>query len=250
MQQERTISLIIIGDEIISGKRQDKHLQQVATLLKPKGLMVNKVTMVGDDSDFLTTILQQSFKTNHIVFCFGGIGSTPDDRTRQCAAKALKLPIKRHAKAASIIEQKLGDKAYPQPITMADYPQGAAMIPNFYNQIPGFSIKEHYFMPGFPIMAKDMVAWILNHYYKDLIQPVISEKSIKIINGRESQWVVFMQQFEITHPALKIFSLPTITENDGRNVEIGVAGLEPLITTGYQQIITKAKDLKVNFVEI
>ena len=250
MNKKRKISLIIIGDEILSGKRQDKHLQQAISLLKPRGLSVDLVSMVSDNAALLVETLKQSFQQGNITFCFGGIGSTPDDRTRQSAAQALNLPIERHLKAAKEIEQQMGEKAYPLPITMSDYPQGADMIPNFYNNIPGFSIKEHYFMPGFPIMAKGMMEWVLDTYYQDLIQLVSVEKAIKIIDGKESEWVIFMRDFEIKYPSLRIFSLPTITDNDGRNVELGVEGIEPLVNEGFADIITKAEQLNVIYEEI
>lgn len=250
MNKKYNIGLIIIGDEIMSGKRQDKHLQQAVSLLKPRGLSVDWTMMVGDEGKFLVKTLRQSFKRNHITFCFGGIGSTPDDRTRQSAAEALYLPIERHLQASQEIEKQLGDKAYPLPITMSDYPQGAEMIPNFYNKIPGFSIQEHYFMPGFPIMAKGMMEWVLDTYYQDLTQSISIERAIKIVDGKESEWVVFMQEFEVKYPTLRIFSLPTITDNDGRNVELGVEGLEPVIDKGFADIVMHAKKLKANFAEI
>lgn len=248
--KKTNINLIIIGDEILSGKRQDKHLQQAVSLLKPRGLSVSLVSMVSDDAELLVSTLKQSFQRGNITFCFGGIGSTPDDRTRQSAAKALDLPIERHAQAAKEIEKQMGDKAYPLPITMSDYPKGAGMIPNFYNNIPGFSINEHYFMPGFPVMAKAMMEWVLNTYYQDLTQSVTNEKAIKIVNGKESEWVIFMREFEEKYPDLRIFSLPTITENDGRNVELGVEGIEPLVDEGFTEIIKHAEKLKAEFVEI
>jgi molybdopterin-biosynthesis enzyme MoeA-like protein len=250
MTKNRTISLIIIGDEILSGKRQDKHLQQAISLLKPIGLSVDLVSMVSDNADLLVETLKQSFQQGNITFCFGGIGSTPDDRTRQSAAKALGLSVKRHAKAAKEIINQLGDKAYPLPITMSDYPDGADMIPNFYNNIPGFSINEHYFMPGFPIMAKDMMEWVLQTYYQDLSRPTSIERAIRIVDGKESEWVIFMREFEQQYPILRIFSLPTITENDGRNVELGVEGIEPVVHDGFADILAHAKKLKANFAEI
>jgi molybdopterin-biosynthesis enzyme MoeA-like protein len=250
MTKNKTISLIIIGDEILSGKRQDKHLQQAISLLKPRGLSVDLVNMVSDNAELLVETLKQSFHRGNITFCFGGIGSTPDDRTRQSAAKALNLPIVRHSQAAREIEKKLGEKAYPLPITMSDYPKGSEMIPNFYNKIPGFSINEHYFMPGFPIMAKGMMEWVLDTYYQELSQPMSIERAIKIVDGKESEWVIFMRKFEEKYPSLRIFSLPTITENDGRNVELGVEGIEPLVNDGFADIIAHANELKATFAEI
>ena len=108
------IGLIIIGDEVLSGKRQDRHLMQANALLKPKGLSLSWVKIVGDDPEALVQTFKQSFATGDVVFCCGGIGATPDDRTRQSAAKALDLPIKRHPEAVAEIEAQFGENAYPQ----------------------------------------------------------------------------------------------------------------------------------------
>ena len=102
-------------------------------------------------------------------------------------------------------------------------------------------------MPGFPIMAKGMLEWILNTYYQNLTQSCSVEKAIRIKGGKESEWVIFMREFEQKYPTLRIFSLPTITESDGRNVELGVEGLEPLISEGFTEILNHAKKLKANF---
>lgn len=237
----RRIGLIIIGDEILSSKRQDKHLVQANELLKPRGLSVSWVRMVSDDAELLVETLRQSFATQDIVFCFGGIGATPDDRTRQSAAKALNLPIERHPQAIAEIEAQFGDDAYPQRIHMAEYPKGSDIIPNFFNRVPGFSIQEHYFMPGFPMMAKPMMSWVLNTYYEDLIQPIKVEKAIRLIGGQESEWVDFMENFEARFPQLRLFSLPTISDSGDRSIELGVEGEIEDADNGLKTLIAEAE---------
>lgn len=234
------IGLIIVGDEILSGKRQDKHLAQAASLLRPRGLTISWATIVGDEPKRLTQTLERSFASQDIVFCFGGIGATPDDRTRQCAAKALNLPLERHLQAVKEIEAEFGEAAYPQRIHMAEYPQGAEIIPNFYNRVPGFSIRNHHFMPGFPMMAKPMMEWVLMTYYDQLCSPPKVECAIRLIDGQESEWVEFMQKFELQFPSLRLFSLPKIDEQDRRSIELGVEGLEEEAQAGLEKIIEEA----------
>lgn len=240
MKHKTRIRLLIIGDEILSSKRQDRHLKQACELLKPKGLALSSVTILGDDPELLQQQLERSFASGDIVFCFGGIGATPDDRTRQCAALALGLPIERHPEAVAEIEAQFGEEAYPQRIHMAEYPQGAEIIPNVYNRVPGFSIQNHHFMPGFPMMAKPMMEWVLEHYYVKYFQPVMIEKSIRIFDGQESAWVEFMEQFENDFPSLRLFSLPTIAEDDSRSIELGVEGLEADVLKGLALIVYEA----------
>lgn len=241
MKNQPKIGLIIIGDEILSGKRQDKHLAQANALLHPRGLQLSWVRILGDEPEFLIETLRQSFAQGGWVFCFGGIGATPDDRTRQSAALALNLPIERHPQAVAEIEAQFGSGAYPQRIHMAEYPKGAAIIPNFYNRVPGFSIQNHHFMPGFPMMAKPMMAWVLDHYYADYQKTPTIEKAIRLINGQESDWIDFMQQFELAYPNLRLFSLPSISEDDKRTIELGVEGPEADVLQGYKALIAEAK---------
>jgi len=237
------VGLLIIGDEVLSGKRQDKHLAQANSLLQPRGLSVHWVKIVGDEPDFLTKTLQESFADDSgdtAVFSFGGIGATPDDRTRQSAAAALGLPIERHPEAVAEIEDQFGEEAYPQRIHMAEYPKDAEIIPNFYNRVPGFSIQNHHFMPGFPMMAKPMMEWVLNHYYSDYYQSPTIEKGIKIQNGQESDWVEFMEEFEKQFPTLRLFSLPSIHADETRTIDLGIEGLEADVLKGYKVIIEEA----------
>ena len=84
--------LIIVGDEILSGKRHDKHMSKVIELLSSRGLSLSHVDYVGDDPQCLTKTLQLAFATPGVVFSCGGIGATPDDHTRQSAAAALGVP--------------------------------------------------------------------------------------------------------------------------------------------------------------
>lgn len=241
MQSKPRIGLVIIGDEILSGKRQDKHLVQANALLRPRGLAVGWVKMLSDEPTLLTHELKLSFASNDIVFCFGGIGATPDDRTRQCAADALGVPIERHPEAVKEIEAQFGEQAYPQRIRMGEYPKGARIVPNAYNRIPGFSIQNHYFMPGFPIMAKPMMEWILSTHPQLAYREATVEKGIKIFNGQESEWIDFMQQFEVQFPLLRLFSLPSVHADDSRTIDLGVEGLEDEAQQGYLVIVEEAK---------
>ncbi len=95
----RKFRLIVVGDEILSGKRQDKHMSKLIELLSERGLSLSHVEYVGDDREAITAVLQRSFATDDVVFSTGGIGSTPDDNTRQCAAAALDVPLSLHPQA-------------------------------------------------------------------------------------------------------------------------------------------------------
>jgi molybdopterin-biosynthesis enzyme MoeA-like protein len=145
--------LIIVGDEILSGKRQDKHLPKVIELLAARGLQLDWAEYVGDSPERITATLKRAFACGDIVFSTGGIGATPDDHTRQCAAKALGVELKLHPEAEALIRQRMQDLAKEQGtvylpdapdnihrLNMGVFPAGAQIIPNPYNKIPGFYV--------------------------------------------------------------------------------------------------------------
>jgi molybdopterin-biosynthesis enzyme MoeA-like protein len=219
----QNFGIYIIGDEILSGKREDKHLSQAISILKARGLSLSWAEYLGDDPSRMVASFRRSFATDDIVFSFGGIGATPDDYTRQAAADALNVPIERHAGAVAEIVAQFGeDGAYPKRVIMADFPQGAAMIPNPVNRVAGFSIKSHYFVPGFPAMAWPMMEWVLDTHYSQLFhQTDYLEQSIIVIDGIESKLIDLMNavivQFDV-----KVFSLPKLKPNP--HVELGAKG--------------------------
>jgi molybdopterin-biosynthesis enzyme MoeA-like protein len=95
----RTFGAIIIGDEILSGKRQDKHFARIAELLGQRGLRLSWVEYLGDDRERLTATFKRTMAAGDVVFSCGGIGNTPDDHTRQAVAAALGVGLELHPEA-------------------------------------------------------------------------------------------------------------------------------------------------------
>jgi molybdopterin-biosynthesis enzyme MoeA-like protein len=235
----KTFGIYIIGDEILSGKRQDAHLSKVISLLSARGLQLSWANYLGDIPEQITSSLKASMarskENGDIVFSFGGIGATPDDYTRQCAADAAGVPIERHAGAVAEIEGQFGEGAYPKRVIMAEFPQGADLIPNPVNRVAGFSIHNHYFLPGFPQMAHPMMEWVLDTYYSHLFhQTEYLEESIIIKDGIESQLIDLMNEMLKKYPEIKIFSLPKLKPN--RQVELGAKGKPEQVKQAMQEI--------------
>ena len=217
---------IIIGDEILSGRRADKHLAKVVELLGARGLRLAWARYVGDEPGMLLQTLRESFATGDPVFSFGGIGATPDDRTRQSAAAALGVELALHPEAEVAIRERFGGEITPHRLQLGVFPVGSEIIPNPYNQIPGFSIREHYFVPGFPVMAWPMVEWVLDtcysghHHAENYI-----ERAITVEDAYEGRLIDLMERLTIEYPDATLFSLPTVA-GDGlrRSVELGMKG--------------------------
>ena len=220
--------IYIIGDEIISGKRQDAHLSKAIEILKSRGLQLSWAEYLADDPARLVASFKRSLATDDIVFSFGGIGATPDDFTRQAAAKAFDVEIERHAGAVAEIEAQFGEAAYPKRVLMADFPKGANLIPNPVNRVAGFSVGQHYFMPGFPQMSHPMMEWVLDTYYAHLFHKnVITELSILVMDAGESNLLDLMNAITAKYPTLKLFSLPRLDER--RTIELGMKGDKSLV---------------------
>lgn len=219
----RSFGIYIIGDEILSGKRQDAHLSKVISLLSVRGLPLSWAYFISDIPDQITAHLKESMARGDVVFSFGGIGATPDDHTRQCAAEAAGVPIERHAGAVANIEARYGESAYPKRVLMADFPKDCELIPNPVNQVAGFSINEHYFVPGFPEMAHPMIEWVLDTYYSHLFHTLDHlEQAIVVTEAGESDLIDLMNALLAQYPMLKLFSLPRL--NQRRTTEVGLKG--------------------------
>jgi len=217
---------IIIGEEIIRGKRADKHFAKLVELLGARGLKLAWCTYLGDDPALITDTLKRTLASDDVVFSFGGIGATPDDHTRQCAAAAAGTELVLHPGAAAEIRARFGAELTPNRLQMGEFPRGCTIIPNPYNRIPGFSIGHHHFVPGFPVMAWPMVEWVLDHRYAHLFhaQPE-AEASIMVYGLPESTITPLMKDIEQRYDGLKSFSLPSMGEEGmRRHIELGARG--------------------------
>lgn len=245
----QSFGVYIIGDEILSGKRQDAHLGKVISLLSARGLQLSWAHFIGDVPEQITSQLRASMARGDIVFSFGGIGATPDDYTRQCAADAAGVPIARHAGAVANIEAQYGEAAYPKRVLMADFPQGCELIPNPVNRVAGFSLREHYFVPGFPEMAHPMVEWVLETYYRHLFHAAdYLEASIVITEAGESDLIDLMHAMLARYPMLKLFSLPRT--NQRRTTEVGMKGESTLVKQAMQDLKVGVSSLGFPWVDV
>ena len=218
------IGVLVIGDEILSGKRQDRHFAHVIEALAKRGLAPAWARYEGDDRDALTRALRETFASGDIVLCFGGVGATPDDHTRQAAAAALGVPLARHPDAVAELEAQFGDAAYPHRVMMAEFPRGATIIPNPVNRVASFSVRDHHFFPGFPQMAWPMLEWVLATRYPGLAVAGVGERSIVVFGAGEGQLLPLMNECVARYPQLKLFSLPTMLPEGRRRLELGVRG--------------------------
>ena len=216
---------IIIGDEILSGKRQDKHMAKAIALLAARGFDLSWVQYLGDEPELIVSTLRRTLAGDDVVFSFGGIGATPDDHTRQCAAAAAGVALKLHPEAETEIRGRFADDpkgVTPQRLMMGEFPEGATIIPNPYNRIPGFTFRNHHFLPGFPEMSWPMMEWVIDQRYASIGAARAVEAAIIVREAGESQLIDLMNECLRAYPELKVFSLPRVTPE--RYIELGVRG--------------------------
>jgi len=221
----RAVGALIIGDEILTGKRSDKHLPHVIATLGARGITLDYAQYLGDDRERLTAVLRETLARDDVVFSFGGIGATPDDHTRQACAAALEVPLVLHPEAVREIEARFGADAYPHRVLMAEFPAGARIIPNPFNRIAAFAVRDHHFLPGFPQMAWPMLDWVLATWLPELARERPVERAVVVRDAGESQLLPLMEAVTAAHPGVKLFSLPTLLPDGARRLELGVRGL-------------------------
>jgi len=215
------LGIVVIGDELLTGKARDRHLPHVIERLAPRGLRLAWCRILGDELESLAVQLRETRAGGVPVICFGGIGGTPDDCTRAAAARAFDTRLTRHPGAAREIAAQFGAAAYPQRIRMADLPAGCRLIPNSYNRVPGFTLDHHHFLPGFPEMAWPMLERVLEAEFPDRLAPQ-RERSVRLLGVREGDLVEVMEELAGAYPGCRLFSLPHL--GDRPFVEVGFRG--------------------------
>ena len=254
--------LIIIGDEILSGKRSDKHLPKVIEMLGERGLQLAWAEIVGDDPARITALLRRTLAGPDVVFSCGGIGATPDDHTRQCAAAALGVPLALHPEGKLLVQERIRETAREagkeadldspdnlHRLKMAEFPAGSSLIPNPYNRIPGFTIAQHHFVPGFPVMAWPMIAWVLDNLYADQFhRQARDERAVLVYEQPESLLTPLMETLEARYPGIRVFSLPSVGDaQTRRHIELGVKGEPAQVASAFADMRAELERMEAEY---
>lgn len=225
--------IVIVGDEILSGKRRDSHFDFMVNAIGERGGQLAWARFIGDDLDTQIETYLQTQQSRHQVFSFGGIGATPDDLTREAVATAFKHPLAEHPEGIKILRRRFGEDVTPVRRALVTFPRGSTLIPNPVNQIPGFSLENHHFFPGFPNMAQPMVKWVLDtQYAQAFTHPPDVEFVLLCSDTYESELIPIIEKILATHEGIKIACLPA-SEHPGQ-VELGVRGEQSSATKAFE----------------
>ena len=162
MSEEKTVraALVIIGNEILSGRTQDANLQHLAKELNGVGVILSEARVIPDDEDMIVGTVNEMRAAYDYVFTTGGIGPTHDDITSECVAKAFGLPLIRNAEAQALMEAhyaRTGRELNESRLRMANTPDGAALVKNPISTAPGFRVENVYVLAGVPMVMQAML---------------------------------------------------------------------------------------------
>ncbi len=149
--------MLVIGDEILSGRTQDRNVATLARWLGAQGIRLAEVRIVPDDMDAIGAALKALMAAHDYVFTTGGIGPTHDDITVDAVAAALGVPVVMHPRAEAILRDYYGERITPARLRMARVPQGADLIENPRSGAPGVRIGKLFLMAGVPAIMQAML---------------------------------------------------------------------------------------------
>lgn len=236
---------VIIGSELLNGRRKDSHFEFVNRELLKRGFEQKASFVIKDEPQFIEEVFNFiKNDKNSVMFSFGGIGATPDDYTREASANVFrngKMEI--HDKAKELIVNQFKDEAYPHRINMANLPVGSNLLKNVINNVAGYSLDNRFFfVPGFPEMAHPMIIEALENYY-----PKAREKFRKTLTAKcsENDLIHLMK----TLPSEVDFSSLPQFKDGKRRVVISIADYDLVKVDKYFNLfIDEIKKLKFDYI--
>lgn len=213
---------VIIGTEILNGRRTDKHFEFLKDQLSLYGHQLFASFVIKDDKTLITNTYEMiKNDPDGVMFSFGGIGSTPDDLTREIAATVFRdASLKTHKKFLADILERFGEEAYPHRIHMADLPPQSDLLYNPVNNMSGFSLDDRYFfVPGFPSMAHPMLEDAIKKHFSDAKEKF---RQTLYAHTSENSLISLMKRVP---SSIELSSLPIFVDNKP-HVELSLYGEE------------------------
>ena len=205
-----TAAVIIIGNEILSGRTQDKNLSWLATQLNELGIQLREARTVRDEEAAIAEAVNACRTHYSYVFTTGGIGPTHDDITSRCIAAAFGVPLIRHPEAVKAMESYYGEGDLTEArLKMAEVPEGATLVHNPVSSAPGYHMENVYVLAGIPAIMQAMF---------DGVRPQL-KGSVKMLSRALRLWVSegavaeALSQVQDAHPQVEIGSYPLVREN-------------------------------------
>ena len=223
MSETVTAALMVIGDEILSGRTKDKNIGYIAEYLTMAGIDLREVRVVPDDEAEIVAAVNALRARYTYLFTTGGIGPTHDDITADCVAKAFGVPIDVDDRAvAMLLQRHKREDLNEARLRMARIPQGASLVDNPISRAPGFQIENVIVMAGVPAIMQAMLDDVVPRLVKGM--PVSSE-AVDATGVPEGTYAAGLKAIAERHPGLSIGSYPSYGPNGFTN-QIIVRGRE------------------------
>jgi molybdenum cofactor synthesis domain-containing protein len=152
-----TAAVVVIGNEVLSGRVQDANVHHLAGVLKQAGVRLREARIVPDVDEVIVATVNELRAAHDYVFTTGGIGPTHDDITAASVARAFGVPLERNAEAVRLLEAHYGDELNQARLRMASVPLGAELLDNPVSGAPGFRLENVFVLPGVPRIMQAMV---------------------------------------------------------------------------------------------
>ena len=231
---------VIIGTEILNNRRTDKHFDFVREELAKYGHELFASFIIKDDDALMRRTYRMIQEDNEaIIFSFGGIGSTPDDLTREIAAEIFEQTTAvAHKQFLQDIIDRFAEKAYPHRVHMAYLPPSADLIFNPVNNMSGFSLfNKYFFVPGFPSMAHPMIKDVIQTHFSKSIQ-----KFRKTFTAHTSEETL-ITLMKTLPSSVELSCLPMFV-NEKPHVELSLSGVDENEISSYFKTFTNELDKK------
>lgn len=224
MEKNINFYSVIIGTELLNGRRKDAHFSFLNAELLKRGWSHKASFVIEDDPKLMKNTFELiKADKESVMFCFGGIGATPDDLTREVAGDVFrdgKMEFNEEAK--QLVINEFGENAYPHRINMSYIPVDAKLLYNVVNNVPGFYLDDRFFFtPGFPSMSQTMVLQALDTHYKK--NDIEKTRLTLTADCGESDLIDIMKKVP---KSVELSSLPKFVENK-RKVVISIVGTNP-----------------------
>ena len=204
-------AVIIIGDEILSGRTRDTNANFIAARLHQRGIALKRIITVPDEMDVIVGTVREYCEKYDVVFSCGGIGATSDDLTRDAMALAFGRGMERNKEAEAMLCAYYRERINDLRLRMADLPEGCELIKNELSGAPGFIIKNIYVFPGVPKLMQQMFLLIEERLPQGRI---VTEEVTSPIG--ETLFADLMEEALRRYPDVKIGSYPELDEESGK----------------------------------
>lgn len=240
----KTAGIVIIGDEILSGKVQDLNSQFMAKELRSHGIDVRRISVVPDDVDDIAREVKEFSERFDYVFTSGGIGPTHDDVTIEGIAKAFNVRTVLHNSLKEALQKRCGEDLTPEQLKMAEIPEGADLIEDEPLRFPLIIFKNIYILPGIPEYLEDKF-FVIEKSFKE---PPIPLKKV-YVREYESEIAPLLNEIVKNYMDVKIGSYPVLGNKDYYVMVTLESSNEGSLKSALRDLIQKLPGEKISKVE-